>query len=1855
MKGSKGGKQGYSRTPENESLRNYNREMLTFRDVPAPPLFFMQRFFCSSAIATILTCISTISTRAQTPAIQPALDGTNTQVEQNGDAFQIFGGTPSNDGANLFHSFSQFGVGTGQSATFLSSPQIQNILGRVTGGDPSIVNGLLQVTGGTSNLFLINPTGIVFGPDASLNVPASFAATTATGIEFGQNGWFDATGSGNWGDLVGNPSAFRFDRLQPGRLVNLGDLEVPAGETIDLFGGVVVNAGSLVAPEGSVNVVAVEGGNLLRLTAEGNVLGLEVEPIGVGSATATLAELLTGNAIAHANLLAVNETGEVVLSGSGAVVPDEEGDAIAAGAIDVSGEVGGNVNLLGDRVALLGTIDAFGTYGGGNVLVGGDIRGEGTIPTADFTFVGSDGSIDVSALQSGDGGTAIAWADDTTRFFGQISARGGALGGDGGFVETSGANLLDSSGTVDASAQNGLAGTWLLDPNNITIQDAGPNANVTAGPDFMTTDDSAIVTTGSIETALDAGTSVSVTTESAGANSEAGDITVADPIEKTAGTDATLTLNADRDILVNAPISSTGSALNIVLDADGGVAIDADISTNGGNFTATGATGLMSSGGHGIFVNSNRTIDAMGGNISFVGTGNPAIDGSDGVQIDSTGTLQTSGGGTISLTGTAGSGTSNNNGIQISTDAMVQSQAGSITLVGTSNGTNDLNDGITIDADSVVESVGSGAIVLTGTSGDGANNNNGIFIGSTVRTGGSITLAGTGNGSDVTNNGIFILGALEATGTGAISLSGTGGNGTNDNNGIDVRGPIESANSGAIVLTGVAGSGTNNNNGIFIGAAVQSGGSITLAGTGNGLGSGNDGIHVDAIVESTGTGTSDTVVLTGVGGNGIDSDGIFIVSSSMVQSASGSITLVGTGNGSGTDMDNDGIAVFGTIESANSGAIELIGTAGNNTDNNDGIAIVAGSMVQTDGNITLVGTTNGAGTLNRGILIEGMVESMGGGAIELTGASASGTDGIFATQPLRTSGGNIEIVAPGDDNVDLAAIDSSAAASPGGNVTVTAENVDIAYINTQSGSGDGGSVEINAGRDVRLSGSFTAAGPPTASISTIGTPNDPSTGGTILIRHNSASPFEVGNPAMNGSADVITRGSGPDSTVPPGPVPPDHSQDGGQIQILFGPPPPPPPPPSPPPPPPPSPDPEPDPEPEPEPDPEPEFPPETEEPEPEPEFPPEPEEPEPEPEPEFPPEPEEPEPEPEPEPEFPPEPEEPEPEPEPEFPPEPEEPEPEPEFPPETEPEFPPETEPEPEPEPVPAPEPEPEPVPAPADEPPSELPPEEEGAIATDIQSTGSSGAVEVSNTSDSITIETVSASGNTTSIEVGESSGGIAIETDVASESVASVDASDAADGVAIETDVASESVASVDASDAADGVAIETVAAPEEISSGAAETGSSVETIATSDDVALNVAAIDNFFTAEGSAYSDSTNEFSSELEFRQQLEKTREETGYSTGVSYVLLRPEQIDLFLVLPGSEAIYASVSVPRDEVLQTVSLLRRSLTNQLLRRIDVHLEPAQKLYQWFLAPLEPHLEAAGVDNVAFSLSPGLRSLPIAALHDGERFLIEKYGVSILPSLNLTDTSYQSLQGASVLAMGASTFEDLPPLPGAGLELSVVTSMLESEAGSTEDSASLPQENGASGTVFLNEDFTFDNLATYRKQNAAPIVHLATHAQFVPGDSENTYIHLWQEKLPLDRLRELRWYQPPTVELLVLSACQTAVGGEESELGFAGLALQTGVKSILASLWSVSDTGTLGLMGEFYENLTREDATIKAEALRQAQLALLRGEVYLEDGVMKFPHAEIALPPNPSGQPWLDGDFSHPFFWSGFTLVGSPW
>jgi len=189
-----------------------------------------------------------------------------------------------------------------------------------------------------------------------------------------------------------------------------------------------------------------------------------------------------------------------------------------------------------------------------------------------------------------------------------------------------------------------------------------------------------------------------------------------------------------------------------------------------------------------------------------------------------------------------------------------------------------------------------------------------------------------------------------------------------------------------------------------------------------------------------------------------------------------------------------------------------------------------------------------------------------------------------------------------------------------------------------------------------------------------------------------------------------------------------------------------------------------------------------------------------------------------------------------------------------------------------------------------------------------------------------------------------------------------------------------------------------------------------------------------------------------------------------------------------------------------------------------------------------------------------------------------------------------------------------------------------------------------SGESKLNESFTIPLLRDALSQRHFRLLHLATHSEFRSGKLSNSYIQFWDGKLTLDRLSELQ-LSSQNIDLLVLSSCQTALGDQDAELGFAGLAVSAGVKSALGSLWYVSDAGTLALMLDFYRNL--QEQPIKAEALRQSQLAMLRGNVHLKDGqLVQSGQRGIPLPLE---IPLGNFDLTHPYYWSSFVLVGNPW
>ncbi|NJK52860.1 MAG: CHAT domain-containing protein [Leptolyngbyaceae cyanobacterium SU_3_3] len=335
-------------------------------------------------------------------------------------------------------------------------------------------------------------------------------------------------------------------------------------------------------------------------------------------------------------------------------------------------------------------------------------------------------------------------------------------------------------------------------------------------------------------------------------------------------------------------------------------------------------------------------------------------------------------------------------------------------------------------------------------------------------------------------------------------------------------------------------------------------------------------------------------------------------------------------------------------------------------------------------------------------------------------------------------------------------------------------------------------------------------------------------------------------------------------------------------------------------------------------------------------------------------------------------------------------------------------------------------------------------------------------------------------------------------------------------------------------------------------------------------------------------------------------------------------DELELFMVTSTGNPIRKRIpGATRANVLRLAQQFQREVSDSRKTQTTSYLAPAQALYQMLMAPIDAELQARKINNLVFITDSGLRSLPLAALHDGKGFLVERFSIGMMPSLSLTDTRLGNVKNSQILAMGASKFTQQEPLPAVPQEINSISNLWK-------------------GKTFINESFTLANLKSQRQQQPFGIIHLATHAEFRSGALSNSYIQLSDTQLRLDQIRQLGWSNPP-VELLVLSACRTALGDQEAELGFAGLAVKAGVKSAMASLWAVSDQGTLFLMTDFYQQL--KTAPMKAEALRRAQLSLLYGQA-TKDSPQKS---------SEPGEETIAKSLSHPYYWASFTMVGSPW
>ncbi|WP_299490173.1 CHAT domain-containing protein [Acaryochloris sp. IP29b_bin.137] len=265
--------------------------------------------------------------------------------------------------------------------------------------------------------------------------------------------------------------------------------------------------------------------------------------------------------------------------------------------------------------------------------------------------------------------------------------------------------------------------------------------------------------------------------------------------------------------------------------------------------------------------------------------------------------------------------------------------------------------------------------------------------------------------------------------------------------------------------------------------------------------------------------------------------------------------------------------------------------------------------------------------------------------------------------------------------------------------------------------------------------------------------------------------------------------------------------------------------------------------------------------------------------------------------------------------------------------------------------------------------------------------------------------------------------------------------------------------------------------------------------------------------------------------------------------------------------------------------------------------EIGYKLYSWLISPVEEELRKQNINNLVFVMDSELRPMALSALYDGEKYLIEKYSIGIMPGLSLVSNRHVNLKNSTVLAAGIS--KEKPPYP----PLKYVKNELES----------ISQSWPGKVDVLLDREFTFSNL----KQQGHQIVHFVTRTEFSRVKPELSTINSWDKELTVDDFSKLGWFDS-RVNLLVLSGGSTTVGNAKYKFGFAGFAIQSGVNSVLSSLWDLDDQSTATLIGEFYNQL--KVAPTKSEALRRAQVSMIK---------------------NP--------DFRHPAHWASYTIIGNPW
>ncbi|BAY77338.1 tetratricopeptide domain protein [Nostoc linckia NIES-25] len=361
--------------------------------------------------------------------------------------------------------------------------------------------------------------------------------------------------------------------------------------------------------------------------------------------------------------------------------------------------------------------------------------------------------------------------------------------------------------------------------------------------------------------------------------------------------------------------------------------------------------------------------------------------------------------------------------------------------------------------------------------------------------------------------------------------------------------------------------------------------------------------------------------------------------------------------------------------------------------------------------------------------------------------------------------------------------------------------------------------------------------------------------------------------------------------------------------------------------------------------------------------------------------------------------------------------------------------------------------------------------------------------------------------------------------------------------------------------------------------------------------------------------------------------------NAAVIYPIVLPERLEVILSVPGKPLQQVVVPISEEKVNETLDRLYDNLDNlsinnsarnilstsnpnpqELKENLQTLLPIFGEVYNWLIKPFETELDPKQIKNLVFVLNGRLQRVPIAALYDGQNYLIEKYGIALVPSLQLLAPQQLEKKQLKVLAAGVSE------------QIKVQGEFFAALVNVPKELDQIKQTFPASEKL-LNQEFTVKTIQKQLKSNF-PVIHLATHGLFSSNPQKNFIITGDGQSISINELSALLKEPGTTIELLVLSACETATGDERAVLGLAGMAVRSGARSTLATLWPVGDASTTQFMGQFYQDLKKPGAK-QADALRKAQLSLL------ESLKLNPPFEELQnLPP-------------HPYYWAPYVLVGN--